>query len=81
MGKSYPRVLLPVDVLAPPGVVGAGGIGLQTAERIKIRYWDQVSFVILLILATVAVIRGTKGSRIRVSLTFPDAPLAATPFR
>ena len=38
------------------GVVGAGGIGLQIAERIKVRYWDQVSFIILLILATVAAI-------------------------
>ena len=38
------------------GVVGAGGIGLQIAERIKVRYWDQVLFIILLILATVAAI-------------------------
>ena len=38
------------------GVVGAGGIGLQIAERIKVRYWDEVSFIILLILVTVAVI-------------------------
>ena len=38
------------------GVVGAGGIGLQIAERIKVRYWDQVSFIILLILVTVAII-------------------------
>jgi phosphonate transport system permease protein len=38
------------------GVVGAGGIGLQIAERIKVRYWDEVAFIILLILATVAVI-------------------------
>ena len=38
------------------GVVGAGGIGLQIAERIKVRYWNEVSFIILLILATVAVI-------------------------
>lgn len=38
------------------GVVGAGGIGLQIAERIKVRYWDQVAFIILLILGTVAVI-------------------------
>lgn len=38
------------------GVVGAGGIGLQIAERIKVRYWDEVLFIILLILATVAVI-------------------------
>lgn len=38
------------------GVVGAGGIGLQIAERIKVRYWDEVAFIILLILATVAAI-------------------------
>lgn len=38
------------------GVVGAGGIGLQIAERIKVRYWDQVAFIILLILITVATI-------------------------
>ena len=38
------------------GVVGAGGIGLQIAERIKVRYWDQVAFIILLILAAVALI-------------------------
>ena len=38
------------------GVVGAGGIGLQIAERIKVRYWDEVLFIILLMLVTVAVI-------------------------
>ena len=38
------------------GVVGAGGIGLQIAERIKVRYWDEVSFIIILILVLVAVI-------------------------
>lgn len=38
------------------GVVGAGGIGLQIAERIKVRYWDEVAFIILLILATVSAI-------------------------
>jgi len=36
--------------------VGAGGIGLQIAERIKVRYWDEVSFIIILILLAVAVI-------------------------
>lgn len=46
------------------GVVGAGGIGLQIAERIKVRYWDQVLFIILLILVTVAVIDAIS-SRIR----------------
>lgn len=38
------------------GVVGAGGIGIQIMDRIKVRYWDQVSFIIILILFTVAVI-------------------------
>lgn len=38
------------------GVVGAGGIGLQIAERIKVRYWDEVLFIILLILVMVALI-------------------------
>lgn len=38
------------------GVVGAGGIGLQIAERIKVRLWDEVAFIILLLVITVAVI-------------------------
>ena len=46
------------------GVVGAGGIGLQIAERIKVRYWDEVLFIILLILVTVGVIDAIS-SRIR----------------
>ncbi len=37
------------------GVVGAGGIGLQIAERIRIRQWDEVAFIILLMVLTVAV--------------------------
>ena len=46
------------------GVVGAGGIGLQIAERIKVRYWDEVLFIILLILFTVGLIDAIS-SRIR----------------
>ena len=38
------------------GVVGAGGIGLQIAERIRVRHWDEVAFIILLLMATVAAI-------------------------
>lgn len=38
------------------GVVGAGGIGLQIAERIRVRHWDEVAFIIILLLATVALI-------------------------
>ena len=46
------------------GVVGAGGIGLQIAERIRVRHWDEVAFIILLMIATVALIDFISG-RIR----------------
>ncbi len=46
------------------GVVGAGGIGLQIAERIRVRHWDEVAFIILLMIATVAVI-DTLSARLR----------------
>lgn len=49
------------------GIVGAGGIGLQIAERIRIRAWDEVAFIILLILVTVAAI-DMLSSRIRLRL-------------
>ncbi|MEJ0020483.1 MAG: phosphonate ABC transporter, permease protein PhnE [Acetobacteraceae bacterium] len=38
------------------GLVGAGGIGLRLSERIQINAWDQVAYIIVLILVTVAVI-------------------------
>jgi len=38
------------------GIVGAGGIGLALADRIRINNWDEVAFIILLILAMVAAI-------------------------
>jgi phosphonate transport system permease protein len=43
------------------GVVGAGGIGLQLAERIRLDDWQEVAFIILLILVTVAVIDWVSG--------------------
>jgi phosphonate transport system permease protein len=49
------------------GVVGAGGIGLQIAERIKVRHWDEVAFIILMMIAMVAVI-DLLSSRIRQRL-------------
>jgi phosphonate transport system permease protein len=49
------------------GVVGAGGIGLQIAERIKVRHWDEVAFIIILMVATVAVI-DLLSARIRAKL-------------
>ena len=38
------------------GIVGAGGIGLHLTEQIRTLEWDKVSFLILMILVTVAVI-------------------------
>ena len=46
------------------GVVGAGGIGLQIAERIRVRHWDEVAFIIILMILTVAAIDWISG-RIR----------------
>ena len=43
------------------GVVGAGGIGLQIAERIRVRYWDEVAFIILLMVVTVMLIDWVSG--------------------
>jgi phosphonate transport system permease protein len=38
------------------GVVGAGGIGLQLADRIRVNNWDEVDFLLLMILAAVTLI-------------------------
>jgi phosphonate transport system permease protein len=38
------------------GIVGAGGIGLQLAEQIRVLEWQNVSFLILMILAAVMAI-------------------------
>jgi phosphonate transport system permease protein len=38
------------------GIVGAGGIGLQLAEQIRVLEWQKVSFLILMILMAVAAI-------------------------
>jgi phosphonate transport system permease protein len=46
------------------GIVGAGGIGLAIAERIRIRAWDEVAFIIILMLVVVAIIDQLSG-RIR----------------
>ena len=43
------------------GVVGAGGIGLQITERIRVRHWDEVAFIILLLIATVATVDWLSG--------------------
>jgi phosphonate transport system permease protein len=41
------------------GLVGAGGIGLRLSERIQINAWDQVAYVIVLILLSVAILDTT----------------------
>ena len=38
------------------GVVGAGGIGLHLSEQIRVLEWQQASFLILMVLVTVAII-------------------------
>jgi phosphonate transport system permease protein len=38
------------------GVVGAGGIGLQLADRIRVNNWDEVGFLLMMILLTVSLI-------------------------
>jgi phosphonate transport system permease protein len=43
------------------GIVGAGGIGLQLAEQIRVLEWQKVSFLILIILVAVAVIDWISG--------------------
>lgn len=52
------------------GIVGAGGIGLQLSDRIRINNWDEALFIILMILVTVAVIDNIS-RRIRLKLIQP----------
>ena len=49
------------------GIVGAGGIGLMLSEMIRTLEWGAVSFIVLLILLTVAVIDAVSG-RLRGTL-------------
>jgi phosphonate transport system permease protein len=43
------------------GIVGAGGIGLQLAEQIRVLEWQHVSFLILMVLIAVAAIDWISG--------------------
>jgi phosphonate transport system permease protein len=57
------------------GVVGAGGIGLQLADRIRVSNWDEVGFLLLMILAAVALIDVlSKTVRLRVIHAGEAAP-------
>jgi phosphonate transport system permease protein len=61
------------------GVVGAGGIGFELQERIRIMEWDQVAFIILLFLVVVALIdwlsQILRQRLIRAGLAAPMPPL------
>lgn len=50
------------------GIVGAGGIGLQLSDRIRIGNWDEAAFIILMILVTVSIIDNLS-RRIRARLS------------
>lgn len=50
------------------GIVGAGGIGLQLSDRMRINNWQEAAFIILMILVTVSVIDAIS-RRIRSKLT------------
>jgi phosphonate transport system permease protein len=43
------------------GIVGAGGIGLQLAEQIRVLEWQKVSFLILMVLIAVVAIDWISG--------------------
>ena len=61
------------------GIVGAGGIGLQLAEQIRVLEWQKVSFLILLILITVSAIDWISGKlRFAIIGKRAIASLAAT---
>ena len=38
------------------GVVGAGGIGLELSDRIRLCNWDEAMFIIILILIAISII-------------------------
>jgi phosphonate transport system permease protein len=50
------------------GIVGAGGIGLQLSDRMRINNWQEAAFIILMILVTVSIIDAIS-RRIRAKLT------------
>ena len=49
------------------GIVGAGGIGLHLYEQIRVLEWQQASFLILMVLVTVAIIDAVS-QRLRAGL-------------
>jgi phosphonate transport system permease protein len=49
------------------GIVGAGGIGLQLSDRIRVNNWDEACLIIIMILITVSIIDHlSKLARLRI---------------
>lgn len=61
------------------GIVGAGGIGFQLSDRIRAHRWDEVGFIILMIVAAVALIDlGSHHLRSRLMNAGTETPPALT---
>lgn len=54
------------------GIVGAGGIGYQLSDRLRVYEWGEASLIILLILATVYAIDSISGAIRRALITGRD---------
>ena len=64
------------------GVVGAGGIGLQLADRIRVNNWDEVGFILIMILLTVTLIDLlSRAIRLRLIHSGQSAPQALAAIR
>jgi phosphonate transport system permease protein len=59
------------------GVVGAGGIGLQLADRIRVNNWDEVGFILIMILVVVSLI-DLLSRTIRLRIIRGEAPANRT---
>lgn len=55
------------------GVVGAGGIGMQLSDRIRVNNWDEVGFILIMILVVVSLIDALSGT-LRQRLIHGGAP-------
>jgi phosphonate transport system permease protein len=64
------------------GVVGAGGIGLQLADRLRVNNWDEVGFILIMILLTVTLIDLLSTAiRLRLIHSGQSAPQGLTAIR
>ena len=72
--ETWPRFWLYLNALGQTlaiaflGIVGAGGIGLHLSEQIRVLEWRQASFIILMVLITVAIIDQVS-QRLRLAIT------------